>query len=333
MGYDVTRQGLGWTLFFFALLLLLFREHSLAGPVTFDPLSAGDMPLGTALAGVARRLPVLSGVLSAVLALAGGIVLTRIVSRNMILLERTYMPILLYPAVGCSVYFGPESLPALAASLLTIASFDTMLVSFRRTARFGSLFNSTILAGSALLVWSHTAVYVLLLPFALAVFKRSGREWIVAWAGMLLPLAICSYVEWGAGRPFLGPVSRLWDGVRGTLVGPGLDLSTVRLALWVFWGMCLTVTVLSLVTLWRRSGTMRTRAYKSSVYFLWILFFSLLPLAAPGRAMTDFVLPAAPLAVVLPAYFNRRSGWIPDAVYLLLFGSVVCYGLLSWAGY
>ena len=75
--------------------------------------------------------------------------------------------------------------------------------------------------------------------------------------------------------------------------------------------MCLTVTVLSLVALWRRSGTMRTRAYKSSVYFLWILFFSLLPLAAPGRAMTDLVLPAAPLAVVMPAYFNRRSGWIP----------------------
>ena len=76
--------------------------------------------------------------------------LTRIVSRNMILLERTYMPILLYPAVGCSAYFGPESLPALAASFLTIASFDTMLVSFRRTARFGSLFNATILAGAAL---------------------------------------------------------------------------------------------------------------------------------------------------------------------------------------
>ena len=196
MGYDVTRQGLGWTLFFFALLLLLFWKHSLAEPVPFDPLSAGDMPLGTVLAGVARRLPVFSGILSAVLAFAGGVVLTRIVSRNMILLERTYMPILLYPAVGCSAYFGPESLPALAASFLTIASFDTILVSFRRTARFGSLFNATILAGAALLVWSHTIVYVLLLPFALVVFKRSGREWIVAWVGMLLPLAICSYIEW-----------------------------------------------------------------------------------------------------------------------------------------
>lgn len=78
----------------------------------------------------------------------------------------------------------------------------------------------------------------------------------------------------------------------GAFAGPGFDLPTIRPALWVFWSMCLTVTVLSLVALWRRSGTMRTRAYKSSVYFLWILFFSLLPLAAPGRAMTDLVLPA-----------------------------------------
>ena len=63
------------------------------------------------------------------------------------------------------------------------------------------------------------------------------------------------------------------------------------------------------------------------------LVFCVLRWAAAGRAMSDLVLPAAPVAVVMPAYFNRRSGWIPDAVYLLLFGSVVCYGLLSWAGY
>ena len=35
MGYDVTRQGLGWTLFFFALLLLLFWKHSLRGARAF----------------------------------------------------------------------------------------------------------------------------------------------------------------------------------------------------------------------------------------------------------------------------------------------------------
>lgn len=78
---------------------------------------------------------------------------------------------------------------------------------------------------------------------------------------------------------------------------------------------------------------MRTRAYKSSVYFLWILFF--LPLAV-GRARTRDDGPRAAGRSARrrdAAYFNRRSGWIPDAVYLLLFGSVVCYGLLSWAGY
>ena len=77
----------------------------------------------------------------------------------------------------------------------------------------------------------------------------------MAWVGMLLPLAICSYIEWGTGRSFLGPVSRLWEGVRGAFAGPGFDLPTIRPALWVFWSTCLTVTVLSLVALWRRSGT------------------------------------------------------------------------------
>lgn len=110
MGYDVTRQGLGWTLFFFALLLLLFWKHSLAEPVPFDPLSAGDMPLGAVLA---RRSPASARLFREFCRpywrSQEESWLTRIVSRNMILLERTYMPILLYPAVGCSAYFGPES--------------------------------------------------------------------------------------------------------------------------------------------------------------------------------------------------------------------------------
>lgn len=205
MGYDVTRQGLGWTLFFFALLLLLFWKHSLAEPVPFDPLSAGDMPLGTVLARRSRRLPVFSGILSALLAFAGGVVLTRIVSRNMILLERTYMPILLYPAVGCSAYFGPESLPALAASFLTIASFDTMLVSFRRTARFGSLFNATILAGAALLVWSHTIVYVLLLPFCAGRIQEKRPRVDRGLGRMLLPWRFARISSGERDGRFSGP--------------------------------------------------------------------------------------------------------------------------------
>ena len=72
--------------------------------------------------------------------------LTRIVSRNMILLERTYMPILLYPA-SMQRLFRSRVAACARCLFLTIVSFDTMLVSFRRTARFGSLFNATILAG------------------------------------------------------------------------------------------------------------------------------------------------------------------------------------------
>ena len=141
-------------------------------------------------------------------------VLTRIVSRNMILLERTYMPILLYPAVGCSAYFGPESLPALAASFLTIASVDTMLVSFRRTARFGRSV-STRRFWQGRRCWSGL---IRLCTCCCCLLRWSySREAAASgsWPGSECCPWRFARILGGNGTVVSGAVSRLWEGVRG----------------------------------------------------------------------------------------------------------------------
>ena len=330
MGLDLTRRNLSWTLLSASALLVSvwFRMVPSAGETPVE-----GMPLGEWLSAAAAQRPRVAAVVSLMLALWNGLLLTRILSRNMVLPERTYLPLVLYPAMAFGCPFDPVvSLPALATAGLLIRSFDLTIVSFRRAVRLGPLFDASLAAGTALLVWSPSVVYLLLLPVALVLFKKGVREWIVAWIGYLLPMAVCSYVYWGMGHSF-GYVSvRFVENLSETVSTTGTLFSRLpdaaQSAVWI---ACATATVLALFTFWRRAETMRTRAYKSFVYFLWILFFSLSAVAGT-RTEAGLVLLAAPMAAIIPAYFARHKGWIPDLVYLSLAGSVVCYNVLAILG-
>lgn len=330
MRLDLTRWNLSWTLLSASALLLLVwgrMETSTSG------MSAtGDMPLGEWLSAAAATRPHSAGIVCLILALWNSLLLTRILSRNMVLPERTYLPFLLYPAMAFGCSFDPATaLPALAAAGLMVRSFDLMIASFRRTVLLGPLFDASLAAGIALLVWGHTAVYLFLLPVALVLFKKSAREWVVAWIGYLLPFAVCSYVYWGMGYSFGYVFERLTAHLVGAFspVRPLFD-DIPDPVLLVFWSTCTVTAVLAAITFWRRSETMRTRAYKSFVYFLWILFFSLFATGL-ARSASGFPLLAAPLSVVIPAYFGRHRGWIPDLIYLAMMGSIVCYDIIQIA--
>lgn len=61
----------------------------------------------------------------------------------------------------------------------------------------------------------------------------------------------------------------------------------------LLWAMIAVLTVWSLVIFVRQAHSMRTRPYKSYLYFIWILFFSALPLIPPGRSVGELMLLAS----------------------------------------
>ena len=325
---NVIRLSLGWTLLLFFLLLLLFWTN--AGVVGSVPATGFfmDMPVGVLLERFAAGNPVTGAVLDSLLMLINSGLLIRIVSRNMILADRSYLSIVVYVAIGAGcTTLGYSSLPVFVLSFLMISSFGLMLSSFRRVVRYGDLFNSTLLAGIALLIWSHAVVYLLLLPVSLIIFKKDGRECIVALTGYVLPMAICSYVYWGMGHPISYVFYQLCEGIVAMFNAEFVPQRWLHPALLLFWGIALTVCVLSVISSMKRAPTLRTRTYKAFVYFLWILICSLLPFCLPGRSLLDCVLISVPMAILIPSYLVRLHGWIPQTVYLLMLVAIVVYNL------
>ena len=97
MKVDITRQNLASTLLLFAALCLVLWHRYAAAPIEALPGTALRMPLGGLLRGWGEALP---GPLRNLAALGmlfiGGIWITRLIARNMILLERTYMPAIIF---------------------------------------------------------------------------------------------------------------------------------------------------------------------------------------------------------------------------------------------
>ena len=178
MKVDITRQNLASTLLLFAALCLVLWHRYAAAPIEALPGTALRMPLGGLLRGWGEALP---GPLRNLAALGmlfiGGIWITRLIARNMILLERTYMPAIIFLIVGCGSWYDPAALDLFAATLLMIGSFDRTIGSFRREVVYTHIFNASLLLGIALLTYAPAAVYIPLLPVALVLFRKRWREW------------------------------------------------------------------------------------------------------------------------------------------------------------
>ena len=76
---------------------------------------------------------------------------------------------------------------------------------------------------------------------------------------------------------------------------------------------------------------MRTRPYKSYLYFIWILLFSLVPLTPPGLSIKTMMLIAIPMAVIIPTCFNRKESHWLETLYLLLLVDFILYHLLPFS--
>ena len=322
----ITRLNLSWTLILALLLLILFSSRGALVPLSGMPQS--DMLLGALIDQFAQQHAAAALLLGAMIVLWNSMLLVRIVSRNMIQSDRNYLPITLYTLVAAGCFFQPSMLATLIVSALLIGSFGYLLSSFRRIVQYSELFQASLLCGITPLIYSHTVIYLLLLPVALILFRKTGREWIVAWCGYLLPLFFCSYVYWGMGHSFFDLIVILYNNLLHGSSALGMP-HPANVWLLILFGVCaLGIILLAIVVFWQRAATLRTRAYKSYQFFLWVLLLSAVLLALPSRSALDLPLIAIPFGVLGPLCLLHYNHWAYSVLFALLPLSLIVYNLL-----
>ena len=330
MGINLARQSLGWPFVWVTLLLLLFCGRGTTYPVELTASYVRDMPLGEMLAGLAARMPVLCSYISIFLVLLNTVLITSIVSRNMIYTDKMFMPAVIYVVVSCGNYFGGEAIVGIVASWLVICSCSLTINSFRRQKQYGKTFLAAIMLGALPLIYPPAVVFAVMIPVSLAVFRKDWHEAVISITGYVLPFVIASYIYWGMGEPF----SYLGLAFYGTLLSCAEQAAFigdfVRPDLLVFWGVTAITATVSIFIFFNRAPLMRTRPYKSYIFFIWLLVASAVLFAAPCRSVNDFPLIAVPLSVVMPMFFSRQEGWVTNITYLAFTISVVMFNALPF---
>lgn len=325
---DLTRHNLSWTLFLFAGVVALFWVRGVSSPAVWEVPPGLQMPLGEWLDRGTALLPEwLCNLTAALIVFWNGLALSRIISRNMILLERSYLPFILYLLIACGYRFGGPSLVPFAVAGLAVTAYELMINSFRREINYTRSFDSALLLSLCVLLYAPAVALIPLLPCGLVIFKKGWREWVTSFTGLLLPFGIASYIYWGLGHPF----SHLWhlfrDILTVRLASPAFSVDMSMPLLLIFGGAGAILLLVGLFVIFTRQHGMRTRPRKTIAYLIWVLLFSAALVVAPGGTPNDLIVLGLPLSVVMTIALNRIGNVFSNVAYLILLGSILFYNL------
>lgn len=86
----------------------------------------------------------------------------------------------------------------------------------------------------------------------------------------------------------------------------------------VYIGLFAALTLCSAIIILRTLSSLRTRAKKIHIHFLWLLLLCLISLLLPGNTIASLGVLAVPCCVTVSAFFIRYRGWLPLAIYTVL---------------
>lgn len=342
MSLDLTRQSLLKTLLYFVLLAAIFWGAELFHPERSGLVAAAHsdlvvappagMPLGTLIDGWLGQVPGVGILLSSILVFVNSFFVTRIVIRNVIFLERTYMPAIIYLLVSSGYYNSYMSFRPLLVALLLLTAAEIIFKSYNyKGLATGAYMVVGFIFGTAGAIYAPALLLVALLPVALVIFRLFDiREWVAAFGGWLLPLFFSAYGVWLAGEDFMGVFSECRDALMTPLPLPPARLfSSFE---WTFIGCVAVLFALSISTFFGRSRSYKLKPFKAYIFFIWMLLVSGLILAfVPSRSLYQLPILAIPLAVIIPTYFNsRKPNFVSNFLYMLMMGCAVVIHLLPF---
>lgn len=312
-----------------------------------DPSSMGWAFWGSAAAGEASghiytlplrgldsrisQIPALHATVVFLMLVVISLMLTRYMSHNLAFPPKRYLPAMLYLIACCGIFFGGYSFSVLLAALLVVSACRVLASSFVREESFGISFRGAFLMGIAPVIYPRSAPLLLLVPVAMALFRRGRRETLAAVIGSLLPVVFWSYWIWANGGALTAPAMAVanafsvgsWEYPR-----PEDVALTARYAVAGVWLILLLFSAAAILS----STEMRTRAVKNNVFMMWFLFVSAACLLLPGASASDFALWAIPAAFLVSELFDLRRGAFPLALYLLALGGAIAAAVIPFSG-
>ena len=334
MKFNIARQTLV-PAFLTLVALAAFAMWSAGSPAGDLPVgnpspTSGELALSTPAELLARfqaACPGWSRWIGGFLILFVGMSLGRLTVRYNLYSVGTCLAIPLYGAITAGLLDKESFLTTLTAATLLALASRNYARSFCNGYGFDALFRASLYLGILMLIVPAALPFVLILPLAVALFRRTLRETVVAIAGLLLPILTFCYLNWGAGGDFIDPLLRGYG-----LITTGDPLATVLAIpgrkLFLLGGILL-LDLTALFYFLSDIYAVGTRSRAIFIFFTCLLILNIPAACNPAANPAITQLTAIPSAVLLPFLFVRIHRTLSLTVYILLLTATVAIVILQ----
>ena len=281
----------------------------------------------TLLAQFQTAHPVWSRWIAGALILFTGMSAGRLGTRYNLYSVGSCLAIPLYAVIACGLAVGNNFLAAFSAPALLILALKNFCRSYSNGYSFDAVFRASLYLGLLPLVSASSLPMLLMLPIAVLLFRRTLREVVVAVAGLLLPVFILCYVNWGAGGAFFAPLTALsaafWSGA------PLMLFTALPLPLLALSGGILLLDLLCILFFLSDIYAVGSKPRLILIFNIGILILTAAVLCGPAANRGSIALMAVPSAALLPFMFVRIHRAVALPLYLLMLASTVISTVLQ----
>lgn len=295
----------------------VFGREAVPVPVDFEPsVLAGMLAMFEALYPGWARVAAFFSILVA------GLCLGRMVNRYNLYSGGCYLTLPLFGLIVCGVFPASALLSRYVVALLFAWASYRFCGSLRNGYSFSELFRASLLTGLIPLFVAPAIGFVLLVPLALLLFKRTAREVVVALFGLLLPPFVLCYLTWAWCGDFLTPITTFSEALTAQIRATPVVFDPAPLFLPAY---ALLLTLGALLMHATNFYVLSQKGRLIILFYILILPLTTILCLLPSASASVLALMAVPSSVLIPLFFVRIRHFIA----VLLFLSLLLLGLGS----
>lgn len=243
--------------------------------------------------------------------------------------SRNYLSAQIFLIGAGGLVIAGEALAALVAAWLMTLAARQFVFSLHKGYSFREVFHAGFYLGMIPLLYAPAVVAVVPVAIAgLTIYRRSGREAVVCFAGLALPVPAAGFIYWAAGTGGGFVYHELWRCALERQPAAWLPLVPVVGVAVLAVGLALTGVA------WALGHKKNIR--KTQFKFVQHTSFVLLAVAASGvlggTSATLAALGAVPVALSVPYAFAGKQAGVATAIYCAVVIAVLVLDILPFFG-
>ena len=325
LNMNASRQSFIVSALLCALMAVLFVARWRLAPYPVEIPFEGGMPLAAMLTRFTVAHPWWAATIAAVIVVWTLLLLVQLSIRYATAASRNYLPAQIFLVGAGGLAVPGEALAAFIATWLATLAIRQFAFSFHKGLRFSEVFHAGFYLGLMPLLYAPVVVAVVPVAIAaLLVYRRLGREAVVCFAGLVLPVPAAGFIHWAAGADGGFIWRELWRCALENRPTVGLVPNSVVLPA----ALILILVLVAILWVAGHKKSVRKTQYKFMAHISLTLLFFAASAAVPGTSITLAAIAAVPCAVSLPYAFAEKTATASTLLYCLILAAVLVLNLL-----